>query len=409
MSFPWLFLWLNVYPAAIVTGVAVAFAAYWIAHPRSSERCLGVLTEAWRLYAFVPAVAGFAFGAQLHLWLTFAWRPPFTLSHLGTVFGLMLIALAPTPLVVAVCNGKRRDRRALALAGAALLAGAVAIAGDVTAFRGSWNRLADSAVHHPQALYDVGMLKGLRYVSAERAIPAVDAGCPDVDRLVDLVDAARAGTTTLDQSLREHIAGRIVAESVEDEPYEAASAVWWLTGRGDDLAQAYGNAHPDAAVPDEGGIRALEAAVIHLVHTASESSSNDRQKVATIVGNLLTALDAEVGTMPLSPEAESAVTRVLEAGAGGNDEQPGVAPPSVSDMAFRILFRNGSRSSLRVVLPRFRNPDDPAWSLLITDCPKSTQELIGLVDDSDPAVAEGAGQVLSWVQRYCVSSEPGSG
>jgi hypothetical protein len=140
--------------------------------------------------------------------------------------------------------------------------------------------------------------------------------------------------------------------------------------------------HPAAAIPPAGGIAAAEAVVV-----AARALGGSPELMA----DLISALDVYVGRTPLAP-ATVAALRGVAAG-----------PEPARAMAVRVLFRNGSRESLRAVLPLFLNRSDPAWGLLASDCPKATGVLVALAADSDPAVARGAGAVLAWVRQNCVT------
>jgi hypothetical protein len=228
---------------------------------------------------------------------------------------------------------------------------------------------------------------------AEEARAVVDASRPSAAGLLALVAAQEAGETELDLSLRTHVADRLQAHlEAGAGGDDAVHAVWTLTGSRERVVAAYAAAHPEAGLSEETAVETLEAAVVHSAPAAGAA-----------LGDLLMALDGVTGRQPLQTATVQTLAALLRA-----DASPGDADP-VGWLALRILFRNGSRDSLRAVLPAFANPQSPAWALLYTDCPKSTRELVVLAEERGTQVGEGAASVLSWVRRYCVTSAPVGG
>lgn len=386
------FLWLNVFPAGALAGLAAAWGTYWLAHPRPTRRCMGVMAEGWRLYAFLVGVVGFYLGAVAFLWLRFEWRAPVAFSGLPTAVGLLLLALAPVPVVVAICNG----RSGWAIWGrpaALVLGGALVLVLSAQMRQSAWRSLASRAATEPDALHSVARLEGLRMAPADETRAVVDASRPDAAGLLALVAAQEAGDTELDVTLRTHVADRLQAHleaGAGGDP--AVHAIWSLTGDRERLVAAYAAAHPEARLSHPEDLETLEAAAVNAVPAGG-----------AVLADLLLALDGVVGRQPLQPATEEAVAALLRA-----DAAPGDADP-VSWLALRVLFRNGSRESMRAVMPAFAAPDGPAWALLYTDCPRSTRELAALAEEGGGPVSDGAAAVLSWVRRYCVTSAPVGG
>ncbi len=254
MSLPSLVLWLIVFPMALLFGLAGALGTYFVARPRE-ERMPGMLgarrdllVESWRLAAIVAAVPAAILAAELSLWgLFFEQRVSLAYTGLAQWLGLVLLALAPVPLVVAAIRKEpvrgRRGQQALALA----VVGLALFPLGWTARSWTWERQVQTAGYDEGALRQVLVLKAYRFISDVEVRSVLAQSLATTGSLVDLVDRARAQDgPPLDRDVRNYLADRLDRALLAADPavttapeLAAVPAMWWLTADAQRTLQAY--------------------------------------------------------------------------------------------------------------------------------------------------------------------------
>lgn len=412
-----LYLWTLVYPSAWLPGLVGAWIAYRGAHPRPTPRCGGVVAEAWRAYALAAAVPGLLLGVEAYLWLArFEYRAPLLATGLPASLGLLLVAWSPVPVVLAACRGHLGDRPATSRAAALAAAGSLLVVAAPGGQARSWTAITEAASQaDPAAVAAVVRLEGYGYAKGDAATAALDAALPTAPDVLALWRRSKAGELVLDHAIREWAAVRLQEALQAQAPVhwgdEAVAAVADLTADGARVLAAYRAAYPEA-VAHTGGMEsppAGDAKDLHPPGTRAPPAVEGQAEAEAVATHAL---------CNAGPEAVAAVLAVAETYVGRRPFSAGMVTAlaahvddsgPVGPMAVRLLFRNASRSSLRVVLPRFLDQDAPEWGLLVTHCPKRTAELRLLVEDPDPQVAQAAAAVLAYVRQYCVSSRPITG
>lgn len=399
MPLPALVLWLMIYPLAIAFGALAAVTVYWIARPRDTKRLNlnEVMVEGWRLYALLAAVPAFLLGAELGLWgYMFGYRAPLALTGLAGRLGLTLVVLSGVPVVAAACRRERPSRRASALAVTLLIVGVGLWGAGRWARARAWAALADSATRDQVALHQLVSLKAYRYLTSREAEGALDLALDQPAEVLSLVASARDDRDPiLDRDLERYLADRLDRALEGTDPSSptplglaAVPAMWWLTADSQRTLRAYALAGSELRAPMPSAAPVdFQAVAIHALGAAP----------ADVQGSILEAIRDPAGQVPLNEPLITALAAHL------GDPEP------VGGLAFGLLLRDGSSTALRPTLPRFAQPDDPAWAILRADCPRRTQGLVTLAADADPNVAAGARAVLGYVRQYCRASRPAGG
>jgi hypothetical protein len=398
MSLPALVLWLLVYPAALLIGLAAAVAVYLAARPRPRDvpGAVGVrrdlLVEGWRLAAVVAAVPAGILAMELSLWgLFFGERVSPAYTGLAQWLGLVLLALAPVPLVTSALEQRpllgRPARRALVLLLSGLLLFPIGWVGRSVV----WSAQRADAAVDGQALQGVLVLKGYQFITAGEMRGALARALPTTRAVLRLVKTAQADPgMALDRDVRSYLAERLERALRAAEPevttapqLAAVPAIWWLTADRERTLRAYA-----LAVPELRG-RALARSGPVATDVLLDAMARGSLEV---LGAVLAAAEPELGRSPLEDE--------LIAGLAGRTE----AEAPIGPLAQRIMLRDASVPSLRPIVARFARGDDPAWALVRAECPTRTPGLKTLSGDTDPAVAAGAQAVLAYVRQYCFTA-----
>ena len=244
-----LYLWTLVYPSAWIPGLVGAWIAYRGAHPRPTPRCGGVVAEAWRVYALAAAVPGLLIGVEAYLWLArFEYRAPLLATGLPVSLGLLLVAWAPVPVILAACRGHLGDRpataRAAARAAALASAGALLVVAAPGGQARSWTAITAAASQaDPSAVAAVVRLEGYGHADSDAATAAPGAALPTAPDVLALWRRSKAGELVLDHAIRGWAVLRLQEALQAQAPVhwgdEAVAAVADLTTDGAQVLAAY--------------------------------------------------------------------------------------------------------------------------------------------------------------------------
>jgi len=384
MPWPSLVLWMNVFPMAVVAGLALALATYFAARPRERPGWAEVPAEGWRMLAVLAAVPAFLLGAELALWGgLLAWRAPLVFTGLFERLGWILALASPIPVVAYLVWERRPLRRPLRASAVLAVAALVLIAIPPMARARAVQAIAERAQADPAAFEELMQLVGFRYVGAADALPALDAALPRPADALAYVLATRDGSgTAFTREVSAHLTARLFA-SLEARPAElgdeAVPAIGWLTDDGGAVLRAYALVVPALHAEAVAG-RVDPQATLDAALAASSAE--------TRIAVLRAAYDATMG-VPLEAQLIASLAAHLD------------APEPVGPLATRMLLRDGSSAALRNVVTRFNDEDAPEWILLRTDCPRQTAGLDRLEDDPDASVASGAAALRGYVRQYC--------
>jgi hypothetical protein len=400
MSLPDLVLWILVFPLAMLPGLAAAMLTYVLARPRVRDDggAVGLqrdlLVESWRLAAIVAAVPACILAMELVLWGHF-FNTRVSVAYTGAAqwLGLVFLALSPVPLVAAAIRRQPVLGRPARQAAGLLALGLILFPLGWWLRDQTWDRLRLRAVASDQALREVLVLKGYRFITDAEVRGVLDQALPNTARVLDLVRSAAApGSPPLDGAVTTYLAQRLddallaADPAVTTEPGLAAvPAIWALTSNPERTLRAYALAVPELRS------RARAGAVVDEQSLVLDGLSRGSPAV---VAALLGAFEPRAGAGPLRSEIVQALVRRMD------------EPAPVGRLAQAILLRDASTEALRSLVPRLARADDPAWELVRADCPSRTPGFAALATDADPAVAAGARAVLAYVRQFCVTVRP---